>query len=64
VAKESIVVAVSIIKGEQLDVYVVVHSLERDGNILSDAMIPATHKLAQHNVTLSDDCSDAILETT
>ncbi|MCI37099.1 hypothetical protein A2U01_0058323, partial [Trifolium medium] len=43
---------------------IVVHTLEREGNVLSDAMISATHLLAQQNVMLSTDSGRAIPETT
>ncbi|MCI83578.1 hypothetical protein A2U01_0104854, partial [Trifolium medium] len=46
-AEESIVAAVSINAEKQQDGDVDVHTLARD--ILSDTMIPATHKLAQPN---------------
>ncbi|MCI43619.1 hypothetical protein A2U01_0064857, partial [Trifolium medium] len=43
---------------------IVVHTLEREGNVLPDAMIFATHLLAQQNVMLSTDSGRAIPETT
>jgi hypothetical protein len=40
-----------------------VHTLEQKGTALSNAMIPAPHKLAQQDVTLSADSGRAIPET-
>jgi hypothetical protein len=35
---------------EASNVVVVVHTLEHEGDVLYNAMIPAPHKLGQHNV--------------
>ncbi|MCI08167.1 defensin-like protein, partial [Trifolium medium] len=43
---------------------IAVHTLEREGNVLSDAIIFATHLLAQQNMMLSTDSGRAIPETT
>ncbi|PNX71123.1 hypothetical protein L195_g026994 [Trifolium pratense] len=42
---------------------IIVHTLEQEGNVLSDAMISATHVLTQHNVMFSTDFGRDILET-
>jgi hypothetical protein len=63
VAEASIVAAMRIIAGEQHDVVVDVHKLDREGIVLSDAMIPDTRKFAQQNVTLSADSGTAIPKT-
>ncbi|MCI87649.1 hypothetical protein A2U01_0108933, partial [Trifolium medium] len=57
VVEERIVAAVNIIAEQQQDGDVAI------GNVLSDTMIPATHKLAQHNVMPSTDFGRAIPET-